>query len=79
MKSTIVIALLAFCGATLAVVATEPDSELLDVQIVFRHGDRTPKILYKNDPYKNFNFIEGLAQLTAKGKVLKSTFFQMRI
>ncbi|UXI14372.1 Testicular acid phosphatase-like protein [Sarcoptes scabiei] len=39
------------------------------VQIVFRHGDRTPLRLYVNDPYKRSDFIEGLGELTNRGKL----------
>ena len=71
MKSIIALAFLAFACAILLEAVSESsdaDGELLNLQFVFRHGDRTPKSLYKKDPYKNFQWPEGLAQLTAKGK-----------
>lgn len=44
------------------------DDRLLLVQVLFRHGDRTPAVLYKNDHYDESQFVEGLGQLTANGK-----------
>ena len=42
--------------------------ELLLVQALFRHGDRTPISLYTNDPYNNYSWNEGLGELTLVGK-----------
>ena len=42
--------------------------QLILIQILFRHGDRTPVMLYKTDPYKAEQFVEGLGQLTKIGK-----------
>lgn len=41
---------------------------LVLVQFIFRHGDRTPIRLYGTDPYKRSDFVEGLGQLTNRGK-----------
>ena len=44
-------------------------STLKLLQIVHRHGDRTPIIFPPNDPFKNESYWpEGIAQLTSKGK-----------
>lgn len=41
---------------------------LVQVHLVFRHGDRTPISPYPKDPYKNYNWPGGLGQLTNAGK-----------
>ena len=44
-------------------------STLKLLQIVHRHGDRTPVILLPNDPFQGESYWpEGLGQLTTKGK-----------
>lgn len=45
------------------------DSELVLVQIVFRHGDRTPTSVYPKDAYGPafWNKYGGLGQLSQKG------------
>lgn len=45
------------------------DTEPVLVQIVFRHGDRTPVTVYPNDPNKEsiWQKYGGLGQLTQKG------------
>lgn len=42
--------------------------ELILVQAIFRHGDRTPISLYHNDPYNNYTWDDGLGSLTLRGK-----------
>lgn len=47
------------------------ESELLSVTVLFRHGFRTPRFLYKNDPYKQEAskiWPEGFGELTNIGK-----------
>lgn len=44
------------------------DDELLLIQAIFRHGDRTPISLYKTDPYNNYTWTDGLGQLIQRGK-----------
>ncbi|CAG2101297.1 unnamed protein product [Medioppia subpectinata] len=43
-------------------------STLVLVQIVQRHGDRTPTSFYPGDPYANDSWPDGLGALTPKGK-----------
>ena len=48
---------------------TETGNEpLMLVQLLFRHGDRTPISQYPTDPYRTLPFPEGLGQLTKYGK-----------
>ena len=68
MNSIIALVLLAFASVKTVTSITEADGELINLQFVFRHGDRTPKSLYKKDPYRNYEWPEGLAQLTTQGK-----------
>lgn len=43
--------------------------QLLQVIAVYRHGDRTPIMLYETDPYKNYSWPDGLGgELTNQGK-----------
>jgi len=42
--------------------------ELLTVQFIFRHGDRTPYWFYKNDRYQEADFWEGEGELINRGK-----------
>lgn len=44
--------------------------ELMLVQLLFRHGARTPFWVYNNDVYKDFFWPEGLGMLTDEGKAL---------
>ena len=47
----------------------EDNSTLVLLQIVHRHGDRTPISFYKNDPYKGEDkWLDGLGELTPRGK-----------
>lgn len=48
---------------------TDEDTDLVLVQIVFRHGDRTPTSLYPNDPYGPtiWDKYGGLGELSQKG------------
>lgn len=56
-----------------AILITASPSELKLINVVFRHGDRTPdnngREMFPNDPYINYSFYPtGLGQLTAEGK-----------
>ncbi|XP_012537166.2 venom acid phosphatase Acph-1 isoform X2 [Monomorium pharaonis] len=55
-----------------AILLAGAPSELKLVNVVFRHGDRTPdngNEMYPNDPYLNYSFFpEGIGQLTNTGK-----------
>ena len=42
--------------------------QLLQVQILFRHTDRTPVSFYGTDPYKDYDWPEGIGALIEKGK-----------
>ena len=46
-------------------------STLKILQVVHRHGDRTPNTFLANDPYKNMTMYwpEGKAELTKEGKI----------
>lgn len=50
-------------------VQSDPQTELKLVQILFRHGDRTPVMNYPNDPYKESTWSKygGFGQLTQTG------------
>lgn len=61
------IALTFFALAQVTQVQSKED-DLLLLQVLHRHGDRTPVVLYKNDHYKIADFKEGLGQMTAIGK-----------
>ncbi|KAL0113399.1 hypothetical protein PUN28_012514 [Cardiocondyla obscurior] len=57
-----------------AILFTSAQPQIKLVNVVFRHGDRTPDNngyeMYPNDPYLNYSFYpEGLAQLTNPGKM----------
>ncbi|XP_071563080.1 uncharacterized protein [Temnothorax nylanderi] len=57
-----------------AILLASAQPELKLVNVVFRHGDRTPDNngyeMYPNDPYLNYSFYpEGLGQLTIRGKM----------
>ncbi len=45
-------------------------STLKLLQVVHRHGDRTPTELFPNDPFKNVSkyWYEGIGELTTRGK-----------
>ncbi|KAK9877477.1 hypothetical protein WA026_018586 [Henosepilachna vigintioctopunctata] len=43
--------------------------EIIQIQMVFRHGERSPTKLYPTDPYNNFSWPDGLGYLTNKGKL----------
>ena len=45
------------------------DLDLVQVQIIFRHGDRTPVTIYPSDPYGESQWQKygGLGQLTQTG------------
>ncbi|CAH0548759.1 unnamed protein product [Brassicogethes aeneus] len=59
--------LVIFCQCL--VVFSHENDTLVAVQMLYRHGDRTPVIVYPNDPYKDFVYREtGPGQLTNKGK-----------
>jgi len=68
MKSIWLILSICLSAALVVQAADSTEDELLSLQFVFRHGDRTPKSLYKNDPYRHYAWPEGLAALTAQGK-----------
>ena len=58
-------------------VKLEDNSTLLLLQIVHRHGDRTPISFYKNDPYKGEDqWLDGLGELTPRGKHRMYSFGQ---
>lgn len=43
----------------------QTEDELIFAQIIFRHGDRTIRLAYNNDPYKDkVHWPQGFAQLT---------------
>ncbi|XKL68198.1 hypothetical protein PGB90_003689 [Kerria lacca] len=42
--------------------------KVVHVSAIFRHGDRTPWMLYPRDPYQIYSWPDGLQQLTKKGK-----------
>ena len=44
------------------------NGELLSLQVIHRHGDRTPVYLLPSDPYVNYSFPEGLGGLINEGK-----------
>lgn len=46
----------------------QPDAKLILVQVVFRHGDRTPCWFYKKDRYQPKDFPEGKCRLINRGK-----------
>jgi hypothetical protein len=65
----LLLALLAFFGNTYSISDRDDDTQLELLQIVFRHGDRTPVVVYPNDPY-NVSYWDpwgGLGQLTQTG------------
>ena len=41
---------------------------LLQVHLLYRHGDRTPIAAYPTDPYKNYSWPGGWGQLTVAGR-----------
>src|ERR1700733_13260473 len=47
---------------------TVDTSTLVLVQIVHRHGDRTPTQFYGGDPYADYRWPDGEGQLTPNGK-----------
>uniref|UniRef100_A0A0A9VR30 Lysosomal acid phosphatase n=1 Tax=Lygus hesperus TaxID=30085 RepID=A0A0A9VR30_LYGHE len=47
---------------------SKPLPTLRQINVVFRHGDRTPTYTYPNDPHKDFVWKDGKGALTAKGK-----------
>ncbi|XP_054166616.1 prostatic acid phosphatase-like, partial [Oppia nitens] len=51
-------------------------STLISLQIIHRHGDRTPIAFYRNDPYKSDQWVDGLGELTPRGKQRMFTFGQ---
>ncbi len=53
---------------TLVTQAQNKENDFLLLQVLHRHGDRTPVVLYKNDHYTKADFKEGLGQMTAVGK-----------
>jgi len=52
------------------ILPSDRDTWIKLVQIVSRHGQRSPLIFYPDDPYKNvtIHWPLGLAQLTTTGK-----------
>ena len=48
--------------------------QLLQLQIIFRHGDRSPIMPIKGDPYENYSWVEGFGQLTDQGKERMYTY-----
>ncbi|XP_050729847.1 prostatic acid phosphatase-like [Eriocheir sinensis] len=53
--------------------AEEEDTTLELVQMLYRHGDRSPILMYPTDPHKNVSALwpAGLGQLTKRGKVMQ--------
>ncbi|XP_013792654.1 prostatic acid phosphatase-like, partial [Limulus polyphemus] len=49
-------------------VKAEDQSTLQLLQILYRHGDRTPIRMFDKDPNKNYTWPEGLGRLTNLGK-----------
>lgn len=66
----LLIAILAVEGREISRASGEeaPLGELLQVQFIFRHGDRTPYWFYKNDRYQEPDFWEGEGNLINRGK-----------
>jgi hypothetical protein len=64
----ILISVFCVCGSTLKTKNGE-DTQLELVQIVFRHGDRTPVVIYPHDIYNatHWDMYGGLGQLTQTG------------
>lgn len=50
-------------------ITSKVDASLEMVNILFRHGERSPTETYPNDPYINFPWPGGLGQLTNRGKL----------
>ncbi|VDK60742.1 unnamed protein product [Anisakis simplex] len=50
-----------------AVPSSNAENELIFLHMIWRHGDRTPKWLCKNDPNNASTWVEGLGQLTPTG------------
>lgn len=60
---------LLFCSFLVGFESSEVNSSLVLLQIVHRHGDRTPISLYPNDPFGGPNqWVDGLGELTPNGK-----------
>ncbi|XP_019881984.2 venom acid phosphatase Acph-1-like [Aethina tumida] len=56
-------------GLRCAILPNEPESEIVFLNVMFRHGARTPYEFYPTDPYKNETFFPfGLGALTNEGK-----------
>lgn len=68
MKTITFVLFLIVLSLSLVVQAQNNDDNLLLLQVLHRHGDRTPVVLYKNDHYTKADFKEGLGQMTAVGK-----------
>lgn len=68
--SSLILISAAFVVASQAQLGEDDDQTSLElIQIVFRHGDRTPVVVYPNDPY-NASYWQkygGLGQLTTTG------------
>ncbi|KAL0113394.1 hypothetical protein PUN28_012513 [Cardiocondyla obscurior] len=63
---------IAIIGLNIILIGAVP-SELKLINVIFRHGDRTPdnngREMFPNDPYINYSFYPtGLGQLTVEGK-----------
>ena len=67
-ETQIVSIILLLCLIVVEYVSSADNSTLILLQIVHRHGDRTPISLYKNDPYGKDKWVDGLGELTPNGK-----------
>ena len=55
----------------------EQTDNLILVQFIFRHGDRSPSWLYKNNPYHPSDFPEGVGELSNRGRIRMNQFGQV--
>ncbi|XP_078357149.1 prostatic acid phosphatase-like isoform X2 [Oculina patagonica] len=71
-----------FCSQHLTHVTCEAQRKLVMVNVVYRHGDRSPTHIYATDPYQEDVWPQGMGMLTQKGmrqeyglgKMLKSRY-----
>lgn len=49
------------------------------IGIVFRHGDRTPTELYKNDPHINQKWLGGLGALSEVRQHIKQLYINIKM
>ncbi|KAG8235722.1 hypothetical protein J437_LFUL016357 [Ladona fulva] len=68
-QAALLLALVALCAGAPIQEGEEPEDTLVQVHVVFRHGQRTPADTYPNDPHINFTFDPvGWGQLTNEGR-----------